>query len=168
MVLFDTGLDPECLRLELTETVVMEDAEVASKMLKQLRTLGVQISIDDFGTGYSSLSYLHHFPIDILKIDRSFVGRMTDSGGNAEIARTIISLAHTMGMKVVAEGVEQDYQREHLKTLGCEYGQGYLFSKPINTELAEQLIISMAVNANSQNIETPVLKVDMELTDRVY
>jgi diguanylate cyclase (GGDEF)-like protein/PAS domain S-box-containing protein len=169
MVLFDTGLDPECLRLELTETVVMEDAEVASKMLKQLRALGVQISIDDFGTGYSSLSYLHHFPIDILKVDRSFVGRMTDSGGNAEIARTIISLAHTMGMKVVAEGIEQGYQKEHLKNLGCEYGQGYLFSKPIAAELAEQMIISTpTISATSQHIERPMLKVDVELTDSVY
>lgn len=170
-ILFDTGLDAESLRLELTETVVMEDAETASKIFKQLRALGVQISIDDFGTGYSSLSYLHRFPIDILKVDRSFVGRMTENGGNAEIARTIVSLAHTMGMKVVAEGIEKDYQWQHLKDLDCEYGQGYLFSKPIESGLAEKMIIEKSVfGKTSEHPDSPNIQVDvdLELTDTIY
>lgn len=168
MVLFDTGLEAESLRIELTETVVMEDAEVASKIFKQLRGLGVQISIDDFGTGYSSLSYLHHFPIDILKVDRSFVGRMTENGGNAEIVRTIISLAHTMGMKVVAEGIEEEYQRAHLKELGCEYGQGYLFAKPVPAELAEQIVAENLTYRGIANKEQIMkVDVDLELTDTV-
>lgn len=171
MVLFDTGLEAESLRLELTETVVMEDAEIASKVFKQLRALGVQISIDDFGTGYSSLSYLHNFPIDILKVDRSFVGRMTENGGNAEIARTIISLAHTMGMKVVAEGIEEEFQKTHLRTLGCEYGQGYLFAKPLAPELAEQIVAEGITFEKTTGTEDAkhIIQVDVDLasTDTV-
>lgn len=168
LVLFDTGLEAESLRVELTETVVMEDAEVASKIFKQLRGLGVQISIDDFGTGYSSLSYLHHFPIDILKVDRSFVGRMTENGGNAEIVRTIISLAHTMGMKVVAEGIEEEYQRAHLKNLGCEYGQGFLFSKPVAAELAEQIVAeNLTYRGVADKEQIMKVDIDLELSDTV-
>ena len=139
-ILHETGLEPGCLRLEITESVIMEKAENTSKMLKQLKSLGVQLSIDDFGTGYSSLSYLHHFPVDTLKVDRSFVSRMDDAGGNSEIVRTIITLAHNLGMKVVAEGVETLHQQKQLTILNCEYGQGFLFSRPIVANLADALI----------------------------
>ena len=124
-------LNPHCLKLEITESVVMENAETATAMFKQLRALGVQLSLDDFGTGYSSLSYLHRFPVNFLKIDRSFVGRMTETDDNAEIVRTIITLARNLGMEVIAEGIETKAQNEQLKALGCEYGQGYLFSHPV-------------------------------------
>jgi EAL domain-containing protein (putative c-di-GMP-specific phosphodiesterase class I) len=126
-----TKLDPRCLKLEITESVVMENAEAATNMFKQLRTLGVQLSIDDFGTGYSSLSYLHRFPVNYLKIDRSFVSRMTETDDNAEIVRTIVTLARNLGLEVIAEGVETLEQKEQLRMLGCEYGQGYFFARPV-------------------------------------
>lgn len=132
-------LNPHCLKLEITESVVMENAEAAALMFKQLRSLGVQLSIDDFGTGYSSLSYLHRFPLNYLKIDRSFVSRLTTDDDNA-IVRTISTLAHNLGMQVIAEGIETDKQYQQLKMLGCEYGQGYLFSRPVNNIGANHLL----------------------------
>lgn len=124
-------LSPHCLKLEITESVVMENAEAAALMFKQLRSQGVQLSIDDFGTGYSSLSYLHRFPLNYLKIDRSFVMRLTTDNDNA-IVRTISTLARNLGMEVIAEGVETEEQYQQLKMLGCEYGQGFLFSRPVD------------------------------------
>ena len=126
-------LNPHCLKLEITESVVMENAEAATLMFKQLRSLGVQLSIDDFGTGYSSLSYLHRFPLNYLKIDRSFVMRLTTDNDNA-IVRTISTLARNLGMEVIAEGIETEEQYQQLKMLGCEYGQGYLFSRPVDND----------------------------------
>ena len=136
-----TGLNPSCLRLEITESVVMENAELATSTLLQLRKLGVHLSIDDFGTGYSSLSYLHRFPVNTLKIDRSFIGRMAKGDENSEIVRTICTLANNLGMEVVAEGVETREQLELLRSLKCEYGQGYLFSKPVDSEKATELVL---------------------------
>jgi diguanylate cyclase (GGDEF)-like protein len=138
--LHDSKLSPHCLKLEITESVVMENAEAATIMFKQLRTLGVQLSIDDFGTGYSSLSYLHKFPLNYLKIDRSFVSRMATADDNSEIVRTIATLAHNLGMEVIAEGIETEEQHQQLKALGCEYGQGYLFSRPVDDRGAEHLL----------------------------
>jgi EAL domain-containing protein (putative c-di-GMP-specific phosphodiesterase class I) len=132
-------LHPHFLKLELTESVVMENAEAAAEMLKRLRALGVQLSIDDFGTGYSSLSYLHRFPVNFLKIDRSFVNRMTTDNDNA-IVKTISTLAHNLGMEVIAEGVETEEQCRQLRILGCEYGQGYLFSQPVDAYSAFRLL----------------------------
>jgi diguanylate cyclase (GGDEF)-like protein/PAS domain S-box-containing protein len=139
-ILGETGLDPKSLKLEITESVVMENIDTATEMLRQLRALGVQLSIDDFGTGYSSLSYLHRFPIDTLKVDRSFVMRMADNNENIEIVRTILMLAQNLGMDVVAEGVETREQLALLRKLGCEYGQGFLFSKPADADGAEQIV----------------------------
>ncbi len=139
-VLDQSGMEPSCLKLELTESAVMGNAEVAISMLKQLKTLGVQLSIDDFGTGYSSLSYLHRFPIDTLKIDRSFVSTMEAATENGEIVRTVISLAKTLGMVVVAEGIETVHQLHQLRVLDCEYGQGYLFSRPVPIADAELMV----------------------------
>lgn len=135
-----SGLEPRCLKLEITESVVMDNAEEAITMFKRLRALGVHLSIDDFGTGYSSLSYLHRFPLNYLKIDRSFVSRMTETKDNAEIVKTIVTLAHNLGMKVIAEGVETGEQKQQLQVLGCEYGQGYLFSRPVAQETVPQLL----------------------------
>ncbi len=130
-VIRETGITPECLKLELTEGALMENAETATLMLKQIKETGVQISVDDFGTGYSSLSYLHRFPIDTLKIDRSFVSTMEDGTENGEIVRTVIALAKALNLTVVAEGIETIHQFHQLRILGCEYGQGYLFSRPL-------------------------------------
>ena len=130
-VIAETGINPSNLKLELTESAVMENAETAILMLKQIKETGVQISIDDFGTGYSSLSYLHRFPIDLLKVDRSFVSAMEENTENGEIVRTVIALAKALNLKVVAEGIESIHQFHQLRILGCEYGQGYLFSKPL-------------------------------------
>jgi len=135
-----TGLDPRSLKLEITESVVMDDIEQAIEMLNQLRALGVESSIDDFGTGYSSLSYLHRFSSSTLKVDRSFVSRMADHNENIEIVRTIIVLARNLGMKVVAEGVETEGQLAQLRALSCDYGQGYLFSKPANATNVTKLL----------------------------
>lgn len=139
-ILRETELDPRSLKLEITESVVMENAEIASSMLSQLRALGVQLSIDDFGTGYSSLSYLHRFPVNTLKIDRSFISRMGAGDENTEIVRTIITLANNLGMDVVAEGVETERHLAHLKEMKCQYGQGYLFSRPVDGQAAGALL----------------------------
>ncbi len=129
-ILEETHVDARHLKLEITESVVMESAELAAQLFKRLKGLGVQLSIDDFGTGYSSLGYLHRFPLDTLKIDKSFVGRIGEAAENIEIVRTIVSLADNMGMDVVAEGVETLGQLVQLRKLNCQYGQGYLFSRP--------------------------------------
>ena len=139
-ILQTTGLDARHLKLEITESLIMETAESATEMLWRLKDLGVQLSIDDFGTGYSSLSYLHRFPIDALKIDRSFVSRMNSEDKNSEIVRTIIALARNLGLGVIAEGVETAEQLAQLRLLECEHGQGYLFSKPVDGEAAAGLI----------------------------
>ena len=139
-ILFETGIEPSCVKLELTESAVMENAESVISMMKQIRDLGIQLSIDDFGTGYSSLSYLHRFPINTLKVDRSFVNTMEDGTENGEIVRTVIALAKTLRLDVIAEGIETIHQLHQLRILGCEYGQGYLFSRPVPAEEAEKLI----------------------------
>ena len=139
-ILLETEIDPHGLKLEITESMVMDNVEQATEMLRQLRALGLKLSIDDFGTGYSSLSYLHRFPVNTLKIDRSFVTRMSDNNENLEIVRTIVTLAQTLGMDVVAEGVETKEQLTMLCRLGCESGQGYFFSKPVDAKGAEKII----------------------------
>ena len=140
-VLEDTGLDPANLKLEITESAVMENAEMAVTVLKQLKALGVQLSVDDFGTGYSSLSYLHRFPLDTLKIDRSFVSRIGETDENGAIVRTILTLAENMGMDVVAEGIETLAQLGELRRLNCQYGQGYLFARPLSSSAATTWIL---------------------------
>jgi len=139
-VLEDTGIPPESLRLEITESRAMENAEFTVRMLTLLKGLGVKISIDDFGTGYSSLAYLHRFPLDSLKIDRSFVGKMGEGTDDLEIVGAIVTLAHNLGLEVVAEGVEQHGQLDDLHGLNCQYGQGFLFSRPLPPEEAEKLL----------------------------
>jgi PAS domain S-box-containing protein len=139
-ILQETGLDPSSLKLELTESVLVQAAESVYALLAQLRALGVEVQIDDFGTGYSSLGYLHQLPIDTLKIDRTFVNRIGLNGNGIDMVRTVLALAHDLGMKVVAEGIETPDQLSKLKGLECEYGQGYLFAKPINHHDASALL----------------------------
>lgn len=139
-IVFETGIAPECLKLEITESAVMENAENAVKVLNRIKELGVRISIDDFGTGYSSLSYLHRFPIDMLKIDRSFVSSMEEGSENGEIVRTVIALAKALNLGVIAEGIESIHQFHQLRILGCDYGQGYLFSRPIPVAEVNKLL----------------------------
>ena len=133
-VLLETNIKASSVKLEITESAVMENAETAIALLKNLRSLGLQLSIDDFGTGYSSLSYLHRFPIDMLKVDRSFVGTMEDGTENGEIVRTVIALGKTLGLSIVAEGIETQDQLCQLQSVDCDLGQGYLFSKPIEAD----------------------------------
>jgi diguanylate cyclase (GGDEF)-like protein/PAS domain S-box-containing protein len=130
-VLRDTGLEPRYLELELTENMVMHDAPQLVAMLDELKNLGVQIAVDDFGTGYSSLSYLKRFPVDRLKIDRSFVEHIASDADDATIVRTIIALGHNLGLKVVAEGVESDEQLRFLRANLCDEAQGFLMGKPV-------------------------------------
>ncbi|HEY5800417.1 MAG TPA: EAL domain-containing protein [Burkholderiaceae bacterium] len=130
-VLADTGLDPAWLELEVTESVVMQNAEDATETLMQLHGQGIHISIDDFGTGYSSLSYLKRFPLDTLKIDRSFVRDISSNPDDAAIVKSVIALAHSLRLKVIAEGVESVEQLEFLRALGCDEYQGYYNSKPL-------------------------------------
>ena len=118
----------------------MVNAESALVMLKRLKALGVMISIDDFGTGYSSLSYLQRFPVDTLKVDRSFVGRLGLDPENQEIVRAIVALAHSLGLDVVAEGVEESSQAAMLHALGCECVQGFYFSRPLDVDRAQETI----------------------------
>ena len=142
--LSDSGLPPSQLVLEVTESTVMEDALNAAALLGQLRALDIQLAVDDFGTGYSSLSSLHRLPIDMLKIDRSFVEMMdpVDGKGDESLARSIIALAHQLGMTVVAEGVERPMQLAELRRLNCEFAQGYLFFRPVPPEEIPALINS--------------------------
>jgi len=139
-ILHTTGFDPRNLKLEITETALMHNADTSVEMLNELKSTGVRISIDDFGTGYSSLNYLHRFPLDVLKIDRSFVNSANTSSENREIIRTIIYLAQALNLEVVAEGIENIAQLETLRSLGCEYAQGYLFSRPLPAEQIGDLI----------------------------
>jgi len=130
-VLQETGLNPACLEIELTESLFMSDVGVAVELLHTMKALGVKLSIDDFGTGYSSLSYLSRFPIDVLKIDRSFVAAITRDSNDAAIVASIINLAHNLKLAVIAEGVETADQLDYLRSHGCDQMQGYYFSKPL-------------------------------------
>ncbi len=139
-VLEKTSLDPQYLKLEVTESTVMEHSETALRVLSELQNLGVRLSTDDFGTGFSSLSYLHRFPFDRLKIDRSFINTMDQDTKSGEIVRTILMLAQNLNIETVAEGIETSQQLGQLRELGCNFGQGYLFSKPVTAVEAEKLI----------------------------
>jgi EAL domain-containing protein (putative c-di-GMP-specific phosphodiesterase class I) len=130
----------DLLRLELTESTLLERPDSAALQLRRLRDHGVKVAIDDFGTGYSSLRYLHQLPIDTLKVDRSFVTGIEVESEQRQIVRTIVMLAHALGKDVVAEGVENSAQLEQLRKLDCEFAQGYLFAEPLPPGLAEQFV----------------------------
>jgi diguanylate cyclase (GGDEF)-like protein/PAS domain S-box-containing protein len=139
-VVIGTGIGPGALRLEITESAVMENAETASVVLGRLKAVGVQLSLDDFGTGYSSLSHLHRFPLDALKIDRSFIGRMTEEERSKQLVLTILTLSRSLGVVAVAEGIETQEQLDLLRKMQCGYAQGFLFSEPISVAEMEKLL----------------------------
>jgi EAL domain-containing protein (putative c-di-GMP-specific phosphodiesterase class I) len=139
-ILSETKLDPTSLELELTETSIMENTDVAVKVLARIKKLGVKVAIDDFGTGYSSLSYLKNLPIDTVKLDRSFVAGAATDPDDAALVMAIVTLAHNLRLRVVAEGVETDDQVAFLRRLKCDEAQGYLFGKPMPPEMFEMAI----------------------------
>jgi diguanylate cyclase (GGDEF)-like protein/PAS domain S-box-containing protein len=140
-VLERSGVDAAALKLEVTESIVMGDADQAIDSLHALKALGVQLQVDDFGTGYSALSYLHRIPLDVLKIDRSFIVAMSGGSKHAAIVRAIIALAAALGLETTAEGVDDPAQAEQLRRMGCTYGQGYLWGKPMEAAEAERLLV---------------------------
>ncbi len=144
-------LEPALLELELTESVLVENREEAADILKRLKALGVQIAVDDFGTGYSSLSYLSRLPIDCLKIDRSFVSRVNERGHDAAITQAVISLAHSLAVRVIAEGVETVEQLEFLRMHRCDQGQGYLFSPAVDPEAMAKLLAAGSLEPDEQS-----------------
>ena len=140
--LTESGLDAASLKLEITESVVMQDAPATLAKLKELKDLGIRLAIDDFGTGYSSLGFLKSFPVDTLKIDRCFVRGLSGEGGDSAIVRAVVTMAKSLNMDVTAEGIETDQQRIELKALGCDRGQGYLFARPADAEHVTPLLAS--------------------------
>ena len=142
-ILHATGLDPARLKLEVTENVILHDEAAAYEVLEGLRVRGVRSVMDDFGTGHASLSYLHRLPIGTIKIDRYFIGRMDVSTECLEIVRSIIALARSLGMEVVAEGVEQEAQLQQLRDLGCQAVQGFLLARPLHAEEAMALVAAL-------------------------
>jgi EAL domain-containing protein (putative c-di-GMP-specific phosphodiesterase class I) len=132
----ETGLPPRLLELEITETLAMQHTDVTLTTLKRLKKLGVSIAIDDFGTGYSSLAYLKRFPVDKVKIDRTFVAEAPKDREEGAIVSAIVALAHALDIEVIAEGVENDAQRDFLQRCGCDYIQGYLIGRPADSDTA--------------------------------
>jgi len=147
----DSGLEPWALTLEITESVLMHTSESTLERLRALKALGLNLAIDDFGTGYSSLGYLQQFPIDILKIDRSFVEAVGTEHGDPVLARAIIALGRTLQIETIAEGIERPEQREGLRTLGCTLGQGYHFARPMSA----QRFISECLNRTFDPLPAP-------------
>ncbi|MGA7756190.1 MAG: EAL domain-containing protein [Candidatus Sulfotelmatobacter sp.] len=152
-LLKESGMDPRCIALEITETIAMADAERSNAVLAELKTLGVGIDIDDFGTGYSSLSRLQGFRVDTLKVDRAFVSRIDTDRETHEIVRIIVMLAHSLGLQVVAEGVETQTQLDLLRALGCELGQGYLFSRPADEQTVGKFLATNCAGPASNHRE---------------
>ncbi|HSF79769.1 MAG TPA: EAL domain-containing protein, partial [Anaerolineales bacterium] len=139
-ILSETGLESHHLKLEITESFIMDNAQSIHDTIMKLKAMGVKVYIDDFGTGYSSLGYLHQFPIDTIKIDRTFIQRIDRNGDNAELVRAILNLARDLKLSVIAEGIETEDQLDQLRELSCEYGQGYYFSRPVDPSMIESLM----------------------------
>jgi EAL domain-containing protein (putative c-di-GMP-specific phosphodiesterase class I) len=136
-VLTETGLDPNTLKLEITESILLDSQQTESELFTSLRNLGVHLQIDDFGTGYSSLSYIQHIPVEVIKIDRSFIQEVGNGEKYIELIHAIIRMAHSLGMETTAEGIETSEQKETLRSLGCNYGQGFLMAKPMEPSQIE-------------------------------
>jgi diguanylate cyclase (GGDEF)-like protein len=162
-ILYETKLDPHNLKLEITESSLVEDADSTVLIIKELKSLGIEFSLDDFGTGYSSLSYLHQFPFDTLKIDRSFVNSIGDNVEKLGIIRAIVSLAANLGMNTIAEGIETVNQLAQLKALKCQYGQGYFLSKPLDKQILESIIASEVTNPKAKTLEDSRLLLDEQI-----
>ncbi len=152
-ILKRTGVKPQLIELEITESTLMNNMDRTINMLKKLRLLGTRISIDDFGTGYSSLTYLKHFPVNTLKIDRSFIKNVTTDPDDSAIVKGVIALAHSLQLDVIAEGIEDKEQLEFLKEAECDYGQGYYFSKPLDKESFTRLFLQNSNSGNSKSNE---------------
>jgi EAL domain-containing protein (putative c-di-GMP-specific phosphodiesterase class I) len=148
-----SGLDAGDLVLELTEVVMVKDVDLAATRLRELKALGVYLAIDDFGTGYSSLNYLRQLPFDILKIDKGFVDGVTSGGTESALTRAIISLAHTLELYTVAEGVEHADQAEALRKLGCRFAQGYLYAKPLTAPQVEALLTAGGILTGDECVD---------------
>ncbi|MDJ0715038.1 MAG: EAL domain-containing protein [Prochloraceae cyanobacterium] len=151
-ILAATGLNSQDLTLEITENAIVEAKEASKVRLREIRDLGVKLAIDDFGTGYSSLSYLSNFPFNTLKIDRSFVDNMEVKRENRKIVQALVSLAQNIGMNVVAEGIETTEQTALLEKLQCQYGQGYLFSKPLDAKAIEEIFKNSPSSTFDKNL----------------
>ncbi|HUP62403.1 MAG TPA: EAL domain-containing protein [Thermoanaerobaculia bacterium] len=166
-ILDETGLDPRFLELELTESVLMEHSESAASILQTLREKGVQVAVDDFGTGYSSLSYLRKFPVDALKIDQSFVSHISTAGDNASIVTAVISMARSLKLRVVAEGVETLEELVFLQTHECDEGQGFYFSQPVPPEqFAALLERGLLETVAAEDLERRIAGLQRELAER--
>lgn len=152
-IIMTTGIDVKHLKLEVTETLLMNNIEIADRLFKKLRERNIQLAIDDFGTGYSSLSYLDRFPLDTLKIDRSFVSRLNEANQTSMIVKATLELAHNLGFNVVAEGVETQQQGDQLRDWGCEFAQGYFYAKPLNAEAAWHFLDQNMNQTNSRKTE---------------
>jgi EAL domain-containing protein (putative c-di-GMP-specific phosphodiesterase class I) len=150
----DSGLPPGALVLEMTESVLLEDSDTVLAILRQLKGLGARLAIDDFGTGYSSLSYLHRFPVDILKIDRSFVERLNRTFDNAELAWTVVRLGQSLQLQTVAEGVEDSAQFLALRRMGCDIGQGFYFGRPMDPGDMDNLVGDELTGARISSMPT--------------
>jgi EAL domain-containing protein (putative c-di-GMP-specific phosphodiesterase class I) len=135
-------LDPAALTLEITESVVMKDPNAAAAKLREIKALGVRVAVDDFGTGYSSLAYLKDFPVDSLKIDRSFTQSLGEGGDDAAIVRSVVALGHALRLSVTAEGIETEVQLAHLRALRCDRGQGFLFARPAPASEVTPLLVA--------------------------
>jgi EAL domain-containing protein (putative c-di-GMP-specific phosphodiesterase class I) len=138
-VLARTGVSPETLKLEVTESLMMQNPEYAAKVLERIRELGAGLALDDFGTGYSALSYLQRFPFDMIKIDKSFV-RANGSPARGVLLRSIVALAHDLGMEVIAEGAESESDLQELVDAGCEYAQGFIYGRPMTAQMVQQMV----------------------------
>jgi diguanylate cyclase (GGDEF)-like protein len=152
-IIIDTGIEVKHLKLEVTESLLMNNIEIADLLFKKLRERNIQLAIDDFGTGYSSLSYLDRFPVDTLKIDRSFVSRLNEANQTSMIVKATLELAHNLGFNVVAEGVETQQQGDQLRDWGCEFAQGYFYAKPLSAEAAWQFLDQNMDQTNSRKTE---------------
>ncbi|MGD0964651.1 MAG: EAL domain-containing protein [Candidatus Acidiferrales bacterium] len=150
----ETGVAPSSLQFEITETMAMSDPKATNRIFSQLKDIGVRLSIDDFGTGHSSLSRLRSFPVDVLKIDRSFVRNIEHDGESREIVQLIVTLAHHLNLKVIAEGIETPGQCAYLKQFGCEFGQGYLYSRPVDQAALQALLASVPRESSEPCVTT--------------
>ncbi len=145
--LASSGLDPELLTLEITETTLMRDADATARRLTALKDLGVSISIDDFGTGYSSLAYLRQFPVDAIKIDRSFISGIAISKESSALIHTLVQLGKALGLQTFGEGIEQPVQLQTLQSEECDVGQGFLLARPLDVDAIDRLLRKAAINA---------------------
>src|SRR5205085_288106 len=149
-----SGIDPHCLKLEITESAVMGDAAAAVRTLGGLKELGVQLAIDDFGTGYSSLAYLKQFPVDALKIDRSFIAGMGESKESRALIHTLIELGRALGLETLAEGIEDEHQLERLQDENCDSGQGFLVAPPLDGGAVAEFVVGWQTRAAAAAVLT--------------